>query len=66
VPEERESLLLLVCAKEHKTRENVFIVTGWESEWVGSRAQMILDSRAQFMDLPMNVHIATNSGGCNA
>jgi len=32
---------------EHKTRQKVSFVTGWKVERVGSRAQVILDGRAE-------------------
>ena len=41
--EERDRLLLLVCAEKHKAGEKVSIVTNWEVERVGSRAEVILD-----------------------
>jgi len=45
VPEERDSLLLFLAhANEHKTREKFSIVTGWEAERVGSRAQVLSDA----------------------
>src|SRR6218665_614433 len=38
---------LLVCAEKHKAGEKVSIVTNWEVERVGSRAEVILDGKAQ-------------------
>jgi len=38
---------LLVCAEKHKAGKKVSIVTNWEVERVGSRADVILDGRAQ-------------------
>jgi len=40
---EESGSLSFVCAEKHKTRENVSIVTDWEVERVGSRAQVIFD-----------------------
>ena len=36
-----------VCAEKHKAGEKVSIVTNWKVERVGSRAEVILDGRAQ-------------------
>ena len=45
MPEERDSLLLFLAhANEHKMREKFSIVTGWEAERVGSRAQVLSDA----------------------
>ena len=43
----RNKTKLLVCAEKHKAGEKVSIVTNWEVERVGSRAEVILDGRAQ-------------------
>ena len=46
MPEEKDRLLL-VCAEVYKAGEKVFIVTDWEVERVGSRAEVIPDGRPQ-------------------
>jgi len=38
---------LLVCAEKHKAGEKVSIVTNWEVERVGSKAEVILNGRAE-------------------
>ena len=42
-----DRLLSLVCAVKHKAGEKVSIVTNWELERVGSKAEVILDGRMQ-------------------
>jgi len=42
----RNKSKLLVCAEKHKAEEKVSIVTNWEVERVGTRAEVILDGRA--------------------
>jgi len=38
---------LLVCDEKHKAGQRVSSVTNWEVERVGSRAEVILDGKAQ-------------------